>query len=321
MTLSESQGNEDPVRFNAVFTDGSYLKSSDDVRVAGIKVGAIDAIRVRQDRSVLVTFHVDQARPLPDDVQAVIRYRNLLGDRYLELKDGPTASGRMLAEDATIPVTQTSPAVDLDTLVGGFKPLFAALNPEQVNQLSAELISVLQGESGSVNQLLGSVASLTATLADRENLIDSVINNLDTGLAGADANRGQLDQLIVQLQQLVTGLAGQRHPIGEAVTHLNQLSGQAENLIGDVRPDLKHDLSDLGTVSKGFNDLRPTIDKNFADIADSVHRLGSVFVYGDFLDAYACGVRVKVTGPGGKPVYSPWVESDGPRCNAGGGPR
>src|SRR3546814_20306036 len=75
--------------------------------------------------------------------------------------------------DSTIPVANTEPALDLTTLFNGFKPLFTALDPDQVNELSMNLVQVLQGEGGTVASLLENTASLTGTMAGRDDLIRS----------------------------------------------------------------------------------------------------------------------------------------------------
>ncbi len=99
-----------------------------------------------------------------------MRYKNLIGDRYLELSDG-NGQGNPLPDGATIPAQRTSPALDLDTLLNGFKPLFTGLDPTQINAVSTEIIQVFQGESGTVSSLLTTVGALTSTLADRDQLI------------------------------------------------------------------------------------------------------------------------------------------------------
>ena len=68
-------------------------------------------------------------------------------------------------------------------LFNGFRPLFTALNPDDVNKLAYEIIQVLQGEGGTVASLLRRTASLTNTLADRDAVIGRVITNLNSVLA------------------------------------------------------------------------------------------------------------------------------------------
>ena len=76
-------------------------------------------------------------------------------------------------------MSRTSPALDLTVLFNGFKPLFQALSPADVNQLSYEVVQVFQGEGGTVESLLGHTASVTNTLAARDQVINALIINLN----------------------------------------------------------------------------------------------------------------------------------------------
>ena len=157
-----------------------------------------------------VSFKVDEARKLPVGSIFSIKYQNLVGQRYLEVARGNGPMNAMLRPGATIPVNQTRPPLNLTVVFNGFKPLFQALNPNDINQLSFEIIQVLQGEGGTVNSLLARTASLTSTIADRDAVIGSLITNLNTVLDTVNARDERLSGLIVSLQQLVSGLAADR---------------------------------------------------------------------------------------------------------------
>ncbi|MET9670853.1 MlaD family protein, partial [Streptomyces sp. NPDC006475] len=153
--------------YRAVFSDVTSLEEGDDIRVAGVRVGEVEAIRIKDRTLAEVTFTVTRERPLLTSTGAVIRYRSLVGQRYVALTEG-AGDGTRLKPGATIPLARTQPALDLNALLGGFKPLFAALSPKDVNQLATEIVKTLQGEGGTVNSLLAHTASLTTTLADRD---------------------------------------------------------------------------------------------------------------------------------------------------------
>ncbi len=117
-----------------------------------------------------MTFRVKSDVPLTTASRAEVRFLNLVGDRYLALEAGDDADAEPLDQDEPLPIEQTSPALDLTTLFNGFKPLFQALQPKDVNELTLNLVQVLQGEGGTVQGLLQKTASLTTTLADRDKL-------------------------------------------------------------------------------------------------------------------------------------------------------
>src|SRR5258708_4779505 len=98
--------------YSAVFKDASQLKAGDTVRVAGVQVGTVDTVSLRPDNTVLVGFDADRTVGLTTGTTAAVRYLNLVGDRYLELTDGP-GSTRIQPAGSQIPVERTAPALDL----------------------------------------------------------------------------------------------------------------------------------------------------------------------------------------------------------------
>ena len=83
--------------YSALFTDVSRLKPGQTVRVAGIRVGTVNSVSLRPDKKVLVKFDADRNVVLTTGTRAVVRYLNLVGDRYLELVDGPGSTKRAAA--------------------------------------------------------------------------------------------------------------------------------------------------------------------------------------------------------------------------------
>ena len=166
--------------YRAEFVDATGVVEGDDVRIAGVKVGSVTEVEIVDRTRALVSFKVEESTPLSGATEAAIRYRNLVGQRYLSLTETIGDTGA-LDEGATIPVDRTSPALDLTVLFNGFKPLFQALSPEDLNKLSFEVIRVFQGEGGTLEGLLQSTASVTQTLADRDKVISDLIDNLNHG--------------------------------------------------------------------------------------------------------------------------------------------
>jgi phospholipid/cholesterol/gamma-HCH transport system substrate-binding protein len=219
-------GYGEQVVYRAQFTDVAGLVEGDEVRIAGVRVGQVVGIGLadQTDRPVAeVELEVSSDVPLPAAVEATIRYRNLVGQRYIALTEGDGSGGRELEENGLIPLAQTKPALDLTTLFGGFQPLLQALSPADMNRLSFEIIQVFQGEGGTVQSLLSHVASLSDSLADKDAVIGDMIDNLTTVLGSVAARDQQLSNLIVSLQQFVTGLASDREAIFDSLQTIDEL--------------------------------------------------------------------------------------------------
>src|ERR1700712_5964236 len=121
--------------YRAVFTNVTGLKIDDFVRIAGVEVGKVQDLVVQDDSSVLVDFTANDSVVLTEGNRAVIRYDDLIGGRHLALVEGTGGTKKVNPGD-TIPVARTSPALDLDALIGGFWALFSALNPNPGNRLA-----------------------------------------------------------------------------------------------------------------------------------------------------------------------------------------
>jgi phospholipid/cholesterol/gamma-HCH transport system substrate-binding protein len=300
--------------YRARFTDVTSLLEGDDVRIAGVRVGKVTGIRVVDDSIAEVRFTVTDDVPLGTGVRAKIRYRNLVGQRYLALFEGPS-TGRTLHRGGVIPLEQTAPALDLTTLFNGFRPLFTALSPDDVNKLAYEIIQVLQGEGGTMASLLRRTASLTSTLADRDAVIGRVVTNLNAVLSTVDERDGQLDQTITQLQQLVSGLAADRGAIGQSLANLGELTLATGSLLGDARPPLASDVNGLRQVAGNMNANSEAIDRALAAMPGRYEALTRVASHGSWFNFFLCDLSGNVT-LGGTTVAMPTFSSTAPRCTA-----
>jgi phospholipid/cholesterol/gamma-HCH transport system substrate-binding protein len=284
-------------RYLARFTDVSGLLVGDDVRIAGVRVGSVDSIELVDRRFAQVGFSVDARQHLPASATAAVLYRNLLGQRYLSLARGPGPVGQTLPPGGLIPIERTTPPLNLTVLFNGFKPLLVGLDPAQLNQLSWEIVEVLQGQGGTVESLLASTSSLTRDLADRDRVIGEVIMNLNAVLDTVNARDEQLSALILQLQRLVSGLAADREPIGQAIVSIDQLAGTTAGLLRDARPPLRDDIAALGALSTNLADSSQVIDRVLEFLPEKLIKLSRAASYGSWFNFYLCGAQGTVTVP------------------------
>ncbi|MFF3957899.1 MCE family protein [Streptomyces sp. NPDC001890] len=306
----------DTTTYRARFTDATGLVVGDSVRIAGVKVGQVESIRVADKRLAEVGFAVRKGRKLPASVTASIKYLNMVGQRYIDLDQGAGPVGRSFAAGATIPVSRTTPALDLTQLFNGFQPLFEGLSPPDVNQLAGSIVQVLQGEGGTVDSILSHVGSLTGTVAAKDKVIGEVIKNLNTVLKTVNDREAGFDDLVDTLQKLVTGFSGDRKPLGKAVTAMGALTTVTADLLEDGRAPLKSDIKQLGRLSdqlgKGTPQIESFLQKTPAKMA-AISRLTS---YGSWLNLYLCEAKVGgvTTEDGSAPPTG--IEVRKPRCQS-----
>jgi phospholipid/cholesterol/gamma-HCH transport system substrate-binding protein len=244
-----------------------------------------------------VGFSVDTRQRLPASVTASVLYRNLIGQRYLALERGAGPVGETLPPGGLIPIERTTPPLNLTVLFNGFTPLLVGLDPEQINRLSFEIVQVLQGQGGTVASLLASTSALTRDLADRDRVIGEVIANLNAVLATVNARDQQLSSLIRQLQRLVSGLAADRAPIGEAIVSIGQLADTTAGLVRDARPALRDDIAALGALSTNLADNEQVVDGVLRFLPEKLNTLSRAGSYGSWFNFYLCGIEGTVTVP------------------------
>ncbi|WP_374970327.1 MCE family protein [Terrabacter sp. BE26] len=296
--------------YTAVLSDATGVIPGQDVRIAGVRVGEVTDVRVAHDATsdgatAEIDFSVLKSSVLTQGTEVTVKYRNLVGQRYLALTQGagaPTA----LPDGATIPLSRTHPALDLTVLFNGFKPLFAALSPSDVNELSGLLIQTLQGEGGDVNTLLARTASLTSAIADRDAVIGRTIDNLNAVLGTVDAHDQQLLSLIDQLQRFTSGLAADRETIGRSLSGINTLSAETADLLVSTRPLIKDDVAQLRTLATTLN--KPANVKEFEAFIDNapnrIDTLTRTATYGSWFNFYLCKFDSKSPIlPGVSPTY------------------
>ena len=294
--------------YSAIFTSASRLTSGSKVRIAGVEVGRVQSVEVTRDHQAKIGFSVDDAYELPADVRALIRYENLTGDRYLELEQGAGDSQPTLKHNATIPVENTEPALNLDVLLGGFKPLFQTLKPDEVNSLADSLIKVFQGQGATMESLLGDTASFTSALADKDKLIGEVIDNINTSLGTFADNSEGLDTSLVQMRELVDGLARQRGTIGSSLQSTSELTTRLSDVLETNRPALRDLVPEVHQLSDNLLRSQGQLSTTLRQFPDAFRRLSNLGSYGSWLQIWLCQVKILFTGPDNKTVY--WTALD-----------
>lgn len=299
--------------YRAQFTNVTGLKNGDFVRIAGVEVGKVKTVTLRRDATLTVEFGVDPSVVLTQGSRAVIRYQNTIGDRYLALEDGPGGT-KTLPPGGTIALEHTQPALDLDALIGGFRPLFRALNPEQVNALSGQLIAAFEDQGSTISSFLAQTASLTNTLADRDQLIGEVINNLNTVLGSLGDQSAQFDKAVTSLSELVDGLAARKTDIRNGLAYINEASGTVADLLAQGRPPFKEVIAENDRASGIVVADHDYFDRILNTLPDKYRVIARQGIYGDFFSFYLCDLVLKLNGKGGQPVYVKVAGQDTGRC-------
>ncbi len=305
-------------QYKAIFSDATGVVKGDDVRVAGVKVGNVQNVEIVDRTKARVTFKVAKDQALTDSTKATIRYRNLVGQRYISLSEG-VGGPNTLPDGATIPLARTAPALDLTVLFNGFKPLFAALSPEDINKLSYEIITVFQGEGGTLESLLSHTASVTSTLASRDQVIGSLITNLNEVMVTIGNRDEQLSDLLIKLRQFVSGLSDDRQAILGSLDSISALAVQTSDLVTGIRPGLTTDVKQLNKVAGNLDRNKAEIDRALQVLPIKLNKVGRTAIYGSFFNFYLCNFKGAVKFPSGSPIKEAPLDykANSARCDLG----
>ncbi|WP_296602623.1 MCE family protein [Nocardioides sp.] len=287
--------------YSAEFVDATGVVKGDDVRIAGVKVGTVDNVEVVDRTRARVSFSVEDSTTISKATHVAIRYRNLVGQRYLSLTD-EIGDGEALPDGGTIPVDQTSPALDLTVLFNGFKPLFQALSPADINQLSYEIVQVFQGEGGTLEGLLAHTASVTQTLAGRDQLIGDLIDNLNEVLDHIGDRDVQLSRLITTFRTFVGGLKDDREAILGSLDQISALSVQTADLVDGIREPFVSDIEQLREVARNLDNGKAELDRALQVLPIKLNKIGRTATYGSWFNFYLCHFQGRVRLPGGQSI-------------------
>jgi phospholipid/cholesterol/gamma-HCH transport system substrate-binding protein len=285
--------------YKAIFNDVTGMAKGDDVRIAGVAVGSVSKVEIVDRDKARVTFGVDSDIPLTANTNATIKFRNLVGQRYIALTQGADGAKTTLEAGSTIPEERTQEALDLNVLLNGFKPVFQALSPADTNKFAYEIVQTLQGESGNVENLLARTSSLTNTLAGRDQLIGDVITNLSTVLDTVGSRDQQLTDTIDTLQQFVTGLKDDRNAILDSVDSISDLTDETSDLLVQGRPALSEDIDQLNALTKNLSSERnlTTVSNAIQILPIKLSKIGVAASSGSEFNFYLCELKGSLTIP------------------------
>jgi phospholipid/cholesterol/gamma-HCH transport system substrate-binding protein len=290
--------------YHATFTDATRLKPGQKVRIAGVPVGSVKGVKLNRNNSVNVTFGLDKRYTLYSSTRAMIRYENLVGDRYLEITSGP-GDLRKLPPGGTIDQQHTQPALDLDALVGGLRPVLKGLDAGKINTITSYVIELLQGQGGALSNLLADANAFTSSLSARDQLIGDVINNLNSVLATVDQKGAQFSASIDQLQQLITGLAQGRDSIAGAIPPLASAERDLTSMLKNSRPAFKGVIQNTRPIATELDERKAEVNNDIEQLGEDYLRLAALGAYGAYFNIYFCSVTIKINGPVGGDILIP----------------
>jgi phospholipid/cholesterol/gamma-HCH transport system substrate-binding protein len=285
-------------QINAVFSDATGILNGDPVKIAGVDVGKVVSFEVTGGEAV-VTMEISGEADLPDNVIAEIKFRNLLGQRIVNLAEPETPSDNPLGDGGTIPVENTRPALDLSVVFNNLRPLIQSTNPEEINLVSRAVLEVFKGREGDVAKILGNIGEVTHELADKDQRLARLVTNLNQLTEVLNGESQNIRGGINRFGELMESLSQTTPTIERVVDQLDDASGRFGSILARNRANLDSELDDLNTVLSIIEDeLGPldTIAKNLKEVLLATARSQS---YGKWWTLYVVNICPEGAGNNG----------------------
>ena len=268
--------------YYARFTEAGGLEPSDEVRIAGVRVGQVEDVSLDNDE-VLVRFRVKTDSPFGPDTGAAIQIKTLLGAMYLSLE--PAGDGQLTAGD-TIPASRTTSPFDVVDAFMGLAETSADIDTDQLAGSLTTLADLTRDSAPQFKAALRGISELSGNLADRDDQINSLLTNLkrvSTVLSDRD------DDIITLMQDadvLFRSLVARRSQIHDLLVSTSQLSSELTTLVRRSRDDLKPALTRLDSVVDVLNKNTENIDSGLRLLAPFYRVFANTLGTGPWFDTF-----------------------------------
>ncbi|MFD1814806.1 MCE family protein [Rhodococcus gannanensis] len=300
--------------YTVEFSDVEGLSPGNPVTMSGVRVGRVQSIAFADagggTSKAVVDIEVQSDHPLTTDVTAAVRYGDMLGARYVALSgsdgrpvsaDGvqPAGATTVAADDeilppgSTIPMDRTTPPIDLTAMMNGFRPLFDALAPDQVNSLTRSFVETFSGQGQAVSTLLTQIGELSTGLADRQPVLEQLVNNMAVLLGSVDARSPQLEEMLVGLGTLSSTVVGSNDDLVALLDGGNRAIADLARAMAASNGAFGQSITDLKSVTDSWIASTPQFETFLAKMpafGGDLNRIGS---YGSFVNLYLCNFTME----------------------------
>lgn len=234
---------KDSRELTAHFTRAVQLFPGNSVRVLGVEVGRVLAVR-NVEGSAEVTFRIDDPETkLPEDVRATVIPLSLLGERYVQLF--PAYEGGAVFEDDVLPLARTSVPAEQDELLAGLKDYFGAIDPDKVTTFVSNTAHILEGNGESLNRLIDEGSDVIQILASKRDSLAGLISELNTLTLTLSTRQGAIARVINSFNTVGRALNENRAALEGTIDGLSEAATELASLLIDNRDPLGKDIRSL----------------------------------------------------------------------------
>jgi phospholipid/cholesterol/gamma-HCH transport system substrate-binding protein len=270
-------------RLHIAFPEATQLANQSDVRISGVSVGKVIALKEGKNNRTETTIQIDhEFAPIPKNTKAILRVKSLLGETYVELTPGDR-HGAKVPDDGTLNPGHVAPTVELDEILATFDPKTRkAFQTWMISQSAA-----VAGRGTDINAFFGNLPgfvdkfeSLFETLDAQQAAASQAISSTGAVFDAISDRDGELRGLVTDSQRLFAVTAARNRDLAAIFQKLPRFERESAATLpkltafGDhARPSvqqLQPAATAMGPAFAALNDLAPQFDGFFSQLTDVV---------------------------------------------------
>ncbi len=268
--------------YYANFAEAGGIKVGDEVRIAGVRVGAVESVELDGDQ-VRVGFRIKTESQFGPTSRADLKVKTLLGDMFLAVE--PAGSGQM-EEGATIPVERTSSPYDVVEAFEGLAETAGDIDTDQLAQSLTVLADLTRNTPEEFQGALEGVSALSANVAAKNDQINSLLQNLERVSTVLDDRDEDIIELMRDADVLFQALVARRDAVNRLLVSTSQLSRELTALVQDTKADLRPALESLEETLDVLNKNEDNLDDTLRLMAPFYRVFANTLGTGPWFDTY-----------------------------------
>ena len=276
--------------YTAEFKESAGLRPGNEVRLAGVKVGAVRSVELARNK-VVVDFRVDDVS-LGDRSTVSIEIKTLLGDKYLGIT---SAGSQPQSANDHIPVDRTRTPFDIVPAVGKLSQTVDQIDTKQLAQSFQVLSDTFANSPQHIKDTLTGLSQLSAVLSTRDEQLKTLLANT-AGFSQTLADRDeQLQKLFSDASLLLGELQFRREAVHALLTGTANLANELRGLVADNQELLQPTLNSLDQVTTILAKNQKNLNDSLHSLAPYVRMFNNVVGNGRWFEGYICGLLPPTT--------------------------
>lgn len=299
-------------KLTAAFTDATGLVTGDDVRLAGVRVGKVGSLKVDAGKAK-AEFNLDNRYKVPKGSRFELHWKNLLGQRYVEVLPPPDAQvgGPVLAAGTHIGTDRTRAAADLTALLDQTEPLLARLDTDSLNRVMATFAAAMQGREDELSHAIDQGSELLATLSTRADVIGRSVSEFATLVDGIAGHDQQVRQFLDSMAATAQTLATHADDLGDAAGKAGQFTTALSRVLAANDKDIDAVFGQVHKVLDGVVANKASLQKGLQTLPWTTAAILRMTSWGDWIQSYTRGFGI-IDAYGSEPRIGPNYNDVGP---------